>query len=249
METPEEKDVNTALEGVEEQQVVSQPDTDTVVTQPDTGAETDKTIPYDRFKEVNEAKKHAEEQLLVEQQARQVAEQQAAQMRQMQVQEQAPVVPDDEYLNAGQVRQLAAQQNNQMQYNMFLSQHPDTHEVVGQVVGGALKPSEHLQKALQANPALYQLQMAAMNGSSDALQLLYMQADAQKQISASQAELATLRQAAAANTEQQTAIAAKTGVTSPLSAGGGGAMTGELPEAGTPEGDAYFERMKRGEFD
>jgi len=197
-------------------------------------------------------RQEAEARLEAERQARQAAEQQAAMIRQqfMTQQNPEPQIADDEYLTAGQVRAMAAHQSQQMQYSMFLSQHPDTAQIVGQGVGtGALQPSEHLQKALQANPSLYQLQAAAGQGNSAALQVLYMQAAAQKQISETNAELNTLRAAAAANAEQQAAIAAKTGVTSPLSAGGGGAVAGGPPDPNTPEGEAYWERMKAGEFD
>jgi hypothetical protein len=167
-------------------------------------------------------------------------------MQQPQAQEPA----DDEYLTAGQVRAMNAQTAQQIQFSTFMSQHPDAAELIGQGIGtGTLQPSEHLQSAIRSNPSLYNLQMAAAQGNSAALQVLYMQSSAQKQLAEKEAELQTLRAAQAASAEQQAAIAAKTGVTSPLSAGGGGAMTGELPEPGTPEGDRYFEELKAGMHD
>lgn len=212
-----------------------------------------KTVSIDAVIAETKKRQAAEAQLETETQARQAAEQQANIMRQqaMTVQ-QAPVAPpeDGEYVQHGELRQLQAQQTQQMQYNTFVAQHPDAAEVVGQGIGtGSLQPSEHLQKALRANPLLYNIQITAAQGNAAALEVLYMQANAHKEMAAQQQELETLKQAQAATTEQQAAIAAKTGVTSPLAVGGGGAMTGTIPEPGTAEGDAYFESLKAGDYD
>ena len=252
--TPEEEAANQIPEGGVQEPAANQiPEggAQETVKEDAPGDAEPKTVSVEAVMAETRKRQEAEARLATEQAARQAAEQNAEYMRQQAMVQQTPepVIADDEYLTAGQVRQMNAQQNQQMQYNMFLNQHPDTAEVVGQSENGVFKPSEHLQKASQANPFLYSLQAAAIAGNWAALQDLYFHATAQKQLSETQSELETLRQAAAANNEQQASIAAKTGVTSPLSAGGGGAVTGTLPEPGTPEGDAYFERMKAGEFD
>ena len=256
--TPEEEAANQIPEGGVQDDAVNQiPEGDApdAVKDDAQGDAEPKTVSVEAVIAETKKRQEAEAQLAAEQQARQAAEQQVEYARQQQAEyarqqqaQQAPIA-DDEYLNAGQVRQMAAQTTAQMQYSMFMSQHPDAAEILGQGIGtGVLKPSEHFNKVLQANPSLYGLQQLVANGNSQALSVALAAAKQQKAFGEQEAELATLRAAQTANAEQQAAIAAKTGVTSPLSAGGGGAVTGDLPDPNTPEGEEYFERMKAGDF-
>jgi hypothetical protein len=192
-----------------------------------------------------------EAQLEQERQARLLAEQQALYIRQ---QMQTPVEQpaDDEYVQYGQLKQQQAMLAQQLQYQTFMSQHPDSAEVIGQGIGtGMFQPSEHLQKTLQANPQLFALQTEVARGNPQALMVAYQFAHNQKMLTEQQAKIAELQAAQASINEHEAAIAARTGVTSPLSVGGGGgtSLNAQLPDPNTPEGEDYFERMKAGEFD
>ncbi|KKN77691.1 hypothetical protein LCGC14_0358170 [marine sediment metagenome] len=200
-------------------------------------------------------RQEAEAQLAAEQQARQQAEYNAQFFQQQAAAQQpAQTAPaDDEYVNFGAVRQMQQEQaqalqnqNLQMQAQAFMSQHPDFAEVVGSGSGGMFKPSEHLTKALQSNPALAGLQQTVAQGNPQAQMVAYNLAQGQKQFTEQQAKLTVFEQAAAASREQ---IAAQTGVTSPLSVGGGGgvAVEGHVPNANSQEGDAFFASLLNGE--
>lgn len=199
-------------------------------------------------------RQEVEAQLATEQQARQQAEYQLSQQLQQPSVAKEEVPADGEYPTYGAIRQMQQEQtqvlqaqNSQMQAQTFMNQHPDFAEVVGMGAGGTFKPSEHLTNALQSNPALAGLHQSVAQGNPQALMVAYNLAQRQKQFAEQQAKLTVFEQAAAASKEQ---IAAQTGVTSPLSVGGGGgvAIEGHVPEANSQDGDAFFAKMKNGEF-
>lgn len=182
--------VEEPVADAKDQPVVSQPDTGEVVVQPDTGAE-DKTIPYDRFKEVNDAKKNAEAQLQAAQAQNLAYQQQMAQSAQPRQPEttydqavrelglQAELYPDPEQRSQIFARkdQLDAQKlQQQQQYAQsaqFIASHPDYAQVAGvdNPATGSFLPSAELQTILNNKPWLF----PAANSSAQARYDIVMQ--------------------------------------------------------------------------
>lgn len=212
------------------QQAVSQPDTGDAVIQPDTGAE-EKTIPYDRFKEVNEAKNQAEAQLqaaqlTVQQQNMLLQQNQQPRQRPKTTYEQAVLeagLQDESYLNQEQQAQVFArkdqldnrrfqQEQANTQNNQFAATHDDYPQVVGTTdpMTGAFTPSPELRTLLTKKPYLLQ----AANSSGQAAYDLVMQ----------ERKLNEFEQNQTVTDEQNVrqTVDAKTQPMSPASSGGGG---------------------------
>ncbi len=257
MEGLEENTANQTLEGGAQETVNEIPEGGALETvKEDAQGDAEKKVSVEAVMAETRKRQEAEAQLAAEQQARQQAEYQMQLIQQQAVAQQpAQVVPsDEEFPTYGAIRQMQQEQaqvlqnqNLQMQVQTFMNQHPDFAEVVGAGSGGMFKPSEHLTKALQSNPALQGLAQTVAQGNPQALMVAYNLAQSQKQFVDQQAELTLLKQASAAAQEQ---VAAQTGVTSPLAVGGGGgvAVEGHVPDAQSQEGDAFFAKMKDGEF-
>jgi hypothetical protein len=162
------------------EQVVTAPDVNTdVVNQQvaDNAAQNQEAVPYDRFKEVNEAKKVAEEARLHAERQLELY-QQAAQQQVQPVQQQAPksvaqmaldslgLTADDLYgenliryhetkdqINAAQLQQSNARMADQQ----FIRAHPDVTQVVGSVnpaTGQLMTASPELNQILMTKPYL-----------------------------------------------------------------------------------------------
>jgi hypothetical protein len=176
-----ENDVNktqvvTETEDVNREQVVTAPgeNAEAATQQADKTVDSQNAVPYDRFKEVNDAKKAAEEQAAY-------AQRQLELMQQMSQQQAQPTAPtntmeqamselgltaDDlwgENLLKLQARkdQLDTAQRQQAQAVMssqqFLMSHPDANQVVGSVnlaTGQILNPSAELLAILAKKPYL-----------------------------------------------------------------------------------------------
>jgi len=216
-------------------------------------------VPYERFKEVNEAKK--------------AAEQEAANLRaqfSLLQQAQIPVQPqqgqpdifdgpgeDYEPLTRGEARKIlktveertarqtvAAQQFSAR--DQFIRSKPDYAEAVGVVDGfGRFAPSDTCAKVLAADPEL----IHELGNPATAPRIAYR---ATKKFLAEQ-ELAALK--GAGNQQQiDNRVALRTGPMSASAAGGGGAISPNVrPNPSTPEGKAqvlgHFQRILEGDFD
>lgn len=228
------------------------------------GTSPDKDVPYNKFKEANEAKKAAEEaQQLAEQQAQQARDQVALmQANQAQTQVEKPVstyeqalrdcgVAGEDYLTEEQrikvnsrqeqLNTARTQQNQQVFANQqFAQSHSDFGTVVGQVnpVTGQFMYSAELQTILTKKPYL--------QGSC------YTAQDAYK-IVMEQRELEKLSKESAAMQEHQQRQEIDANL-SPMSsaAAGGGAVNrnkGQINESSTAEDVLALERkVKAGEF-
>ncbi len=255
----EENAANQMLDGGDQETANQIPEggaLKTVNVEEGSQGDTEKKVSVEAVIAETKKRQEVEAQLAIEQQARQQAEYNAQLLQQQTAaqQSQARAPADGEFPTYGDIRQMQQEQaqvlqaqNSQMQAQTFMNQHPDFAEVVGTGSGGMFKPSEHLTKALQSNPALAGLQQTVAERNPQGLMVAYNLAQSQKQFDAQQAELTLLQQASAASQEQ---IAAQTGVTSPLSVGGGGGVgaEGHVPDAQSQEGDAFFAKMKNGEF-
>lgn len=235
----EEKDVNieqpvTDPDANIEQVVTGQGEqTDPTNQQPaeEAAASQDKTVPYDRFKEVNDAKKAAEEQAAYAQRQLELMQMQANQTQQ--VQQTAPqstmeqamaemgMTAEDLYgenivkvnnrtreLDAAQTQQNQARFTNQQ----FIATHPDVNQVVGSV-------NPATGQIMTVSPELYQIlaKKQHLTAACTSVQAAY-------DIVMEQRELDELRKGQAVTKEHQV----RTGVdvaTQPMgssAAGGGG---------------------------
>ena len=177
----ENKDVNktqvvTEPEDANKEQVVTAPGE---ITEPanQTEGNQDKTVPYDRFKEVNDQKKAAEEQAMQAQRTLELYQANVAGQQQGQQQEVAKTTLDQALLNCGviademygeaQVRVLneksrldAVQMKSQQSMNadiQFIASHPDIAQVVGSVnpaTGQLISMSPEAVTLLQKKPHL-----------------------------------------------------------------------------------------------
>ncbi len=193
--------------------------------------QTEQAIPYNRFKEVNDAKtaaeqraQQAEQQLLMMQQ--QILSQQSFQQKQVNTNQpqtylqrvgvQAGEIPTAEQVNAAmQLQQqdtLAA-----IQAQQFLASHQDFNSVVGKVnpYTGQPEISETFKKVISKNPAYMPLQYLAFQNPAYA-QIAYDMVVMQKQID----DLQGIVQVNNAFNVQQT-VQQKTSAMSSQAAGGG----------------------------
>ena len=250
----EENPANQTLEGGAQESVNQIPEGGALETvKEEAPGDAEKTVSVEAVIAETKKRQEAEAQLAAEQQAKQQTEYQMQLLQQQQVQQPAQTAPaDEDFPTYGAIRQMQQEQsqalqnqNLQMQAQAFMSQHPDFAEVVGSGSGGMFKPSEHLTKALQSNPALQGITQTIAQGNPQALMVAYNLAQGQKQFAEQQAKLTVFEQAAAAANEK---LAAQMGVTSPLSVGGGGgvAVEGHVPDANSKEGDAYFASLLNG---
>ncbi len=222
METVEENPVNEIPEGDALETVNEIPEGDALETVIEAPGDAEKKVSVEAVIAETKKRQKAETQLAAAQQAQPQAEYQAQLLQQQYAAavEPPPAAPaDDEWVNFGAIRQMQQEQtqalqaqNLQMQAQAFMNQHPDFAEVVGVGSGGMFKPSEHLTKALQSNPALAGLQQTLAQGNPQAQMVAYDMAKSQKQFAEQQAKLTVFEQAAAASSEK---TAAQTGVTSP----------------------------------
>jgi hypothetical protein len=250
-----QEDVNSG-QVVTDQTGVGQPATGDDVAQVTTeGQDAEgQAVPYDRFKEVNDAKKAAEEQA---QQLHQQNQAMAEQMRLMQANAQ-PTTPqkdlytqvcdelgiDDEIITREQQAKIFAKMQERTQaaqvQSQFVSQHPDFNEVVGIVGAAGLQPSEPLKRALQKDPTLAR-QIQTPFGAQAAYraakveQLLMQREQAQSQTTNAQEEL-----------NEQVRNAERVGSAS--SVGGSGQINrqSQILNMSKEEFDAYDEQVRAG---
>jgi len=151
-------------------QGVSQSATDTGVSQPATGVENpagvqqvkqEQSVPYDRFKEVNEKAKLYEQQNSLLMQQLQIRQQQT-------VQKQEPVFKQvckelgytDDYLTQDQIAHanevVFEKMNEQQTLKNYVASKPDYTSVVGSVnpLTGQLELAAPLQRQMAANPTI-----------------------------------------------------------------------------------------------
>ncbi len=170
--------------------------------------ETEQAVPYNRFKEVNDAKKAAEDQAqLLANQLRMMQQQQMqpAQQRQPDLAAELGITQDDLYTEdgiqklLGGVNQLVQRQvqaaQQQMSQQQYFAAHPDFGELVGTSSGGQFIPSETWRQIQRQNPTLAQ----AIESSPQAPVLAYEYAKSYRatQPSAAQRIVAQAKQMAA----------------------------------------------------
>ena len=228
----------------------------------ETQAAAEKTVPYDRFKEVNDAKKAAEAQVQNLQAQFQIIQSQVQgrEVQQMPQKAQdyfaAQGLQDDDFPSVSQIRAYAAQigeqaamQNRQVSAmtnaQRFIESKTDYFEMVGSLnYAGQFVPSEKFQNAMVEDPSLARDYMSGVLNTPQA---------AYRAVKAHEAaqELAVLKGTAKEQKHVKQA-ALRTGPLSPAAVGGGGSVSHSVftHPSGTPEGEveraAYLQNAATG---
>jgi len=146
-------------------------------------------VPYDRFKEVNDAKKVAEERIqLYEDQLRLNQVQAPQQPAERDLAAELGMSQDDLYAEGGvnkflgavdqMVNQKLTQASQAMQTQQFFNSHPDYNELVGTSAGQTFIPSETWKDIRRTNPQLAR----TIESSPDAPMLAYEYAKNHKSV-------------------------------------------------------------------